>query len=171
MDFEMRNADVAYGPDAFKDKRGLQMSVLELPLERIPPLVEIYKNFDLESQFQGLPPTEMDLRIAWLQGLLKSGIHLIALMKDGNIAGHAALMELPGKKSCEFIIVVVKEHRNNGIGMKLCKASKKWAKTLGYKSIWLNVSASNSSAIYIYKKVGFRVLNTLKADLEMEVSL
>ena len=84
----------------------------------------------------------MNLRIAWLQGLLRSGAHLIAL-NDGNIVGHATLMELPARKSCEFIIVVVKQHRNNGIGTKLCEASKKWARTLGYRSIWLNVASSN----------------------------
>ena len=171
IDFELRNADVTYGPDAFKDKRGLQMNVLELQLEYIPSLIELYENFDIDAQFQGVPPTHMDLRIAWLQRLLRSGIHLIALMNDGNIVGHAALMELPARKSCEFIIVVVKQHRDNGIGTKLCEATKLWAKALGYKSIWLNVSCSNSSAIHVYKKVGFRVLNPLNAELEMEVGL
>jgi len=37
--------------------------------------------------------------------------------------------------------------------------------------IWLNVSSSNCSAIHVYKKAGFRVLNSLNADLEMEVGL
>ena len=125
---------------------------------------------ELESQFQGLPPENMDMRKAWLQRLLRDGFHLVAITKEVGIVGHAALVELPARRSCEFLTVVMKEHRNNGIGTHLAEASINWARTLGYTSIWLTVAATNTRAIHVYKKAGFDVLS-YSAELEMEAHL
>lgn len=169
IEFEFHSADVTYEREVFKDRRKFEISIQELSRESIPSLIDLYENFDIEAQFQGVPPAHMELRKAWLQGLLRRGDHLVATLDNNEIVGHAALLELPARKSCEFIVVVMKEHRDNGIGTRLCEASIKWAKMLGFRSIWLMVSATNGRALHVYKKVGFHAKGHADAEVEMEI--
>ncbi|PIR18066.1 MAG: hypothetical protein COV46_01775 [Deltaproteobacteria bacterium CG11_big_fil_rev_8_21_14_0_20_49_13] len=171
IEFELNIADVSYTSEEFEDRRGFRICVRELNNELIHSLIDLYENFDFESQFQGVPPLNIELRKAWLQGLLRRGYHIVATLGGGEIVGHAVLMELPTNRSCEFIVVVMKEHRNNGIGTKLCEASIKWARILRFKSMWLTVSGSNSHALHIYKKVGFHLTGHMEADMEMEIDV
>jgi ribosomal-protein-alanine N-acetyltransferase len=59
-------------------------------------------------------------------------------------------------------IVVRKEYRNKGIGEELIKRCIEMAQKMGYKRVWLEVSVNNKEAVEMYKKVGFRVYETLK---------
>lgn len=171
IEFEFHNAPVGYEREVFKDRRGFDIAICEISEALIPSLIQLYKNFDIEAQFQGVPPAQMDMRKAWLQGLLRRGVHLTATLGENEIVGHAALLELPARKSCEFIVVVMKDHRDNGIGTKLCEASIKWARLNGFKSIWLMVSASNARALHVYKKVGFQQRAREEGEVEMEIEV
>lgn len=56
----------------------------------------------------------------------------------------------------ELGIAVTKEVRGNGVGTLLMKRIIQQAMYEGYRSISLSVDPENSSAVHIYKKLGFK---------------
>lgn len=89
----------------------------------------------------------------------KSGIYLVAECET-TIVGHAFLEALHLKSIChvaELTIAVHKGWQEKGIGTKLMEKLFEWAKaSKAIEKIELNVRASNSRAISLYKKMGFQ---------------
>lgn len=86
------------------------------------------------------------------------GIYLVA-EKEGGLVGHAFL-EILNLQSLRHVaqlnIVVHKGHQAQGIGTSLMEKIIEWAKQSGtIEKIELNVRASNTRAIALYKKMGF----------------
>ncbi len=86
------------------------------------------------------------------------GIYLVA-EKDGSLVGHAFLeiLELQSLRHvAQLNIVVHKGHQAQGIGTSLMEKLIEWAKQSdAVEKIELNVRASNTRAIALYKKMGF----------------
>lgn len=68
------------------------------------------------------------------------------------------------KDECHIESITVDEnYRKNGIGMKLLLGAIKTAKNEKLKKITLNVEVDNFPAIALYKKIGFKIINTEKS--------
>ena len=99
------------------------------------------------------------------------GIYLVA-QRDGEIVGHAFLEPLHLKSIChvaELSIGVHQGWQEKGIGTALMEQLIAWAKQSAFiEKIELNVRASNSRAIALYKKMGFveegRLKNRIKVN-------
>jgi hypothetical protein len=74
---------------------------------------------------------------------------------NGKIVGIAGT-----SRGNSLFLVVKKEHQNQKIGHKLTKKVIENAKRKNYHYITLNVFQSNSRAIHIYRKFGFKILFT-----------
>ena len=57
-----------------------------------------------------------------------------------------------------FLLAVRATHRRRGLGTALLAWLETTARTLGVTAIWLQVRASNASAIAFYGRLGFRAM-------------
>lgn len=101
----------------------------------------------------------------------QKGIYLVVEC-DGKIVGHAFLAPLPLKSICHVAQLSIGVHHGSqekGIGTALMQELIAWAKqSRTVEKIELNVRASNSRAIALYKKMGFveegRLKNRVKVN-------
>lgn len=100
-----------------------------------------------------------------------NGLYLVA-ESNGKLVGHAFLepQHLQALRHvADLNIAVHLGWQNKGIGTKLLKRIIEWAKESGtLKKIQLNVRASNSSAISLYKKMGFEEEGRLKNRVKVK---
>jgi ribosomal protein S18 acetylase RimI-like enzyme len=101
----------------------------------------------------------------------EKGIYLV-VERDGKIVGHAFLEPLHLKSICHVAQLSIGVHQGwqeKGIGTALMEELIAWAKqSTTIEKIELNVRASNSRAIALYKKMGFveegRLKNRIKVS-------
>jgi RimJ/RimL family protein N-acetyltransferase len=101
------------------------------------------------------------------------GIYLIA-EREGKIVGHAFLEPLHLKSICHVVQLTIGVHhgwQEKGIGTNLMQQLIDWAKqSETIEKIELNVRASNSRAIALYKKMGFveegRLMKRIKIGVD-----
>lgn len=101
----------------------------------------------------------------------QKGIYLVAEL-DGKIVGHAFLEPLHLQSICHVAQLSIGVHhgwQEKGIGTALMEELIAWAKqSATIEKIELNVRASNSRAIALYKKMGFieegRLKNRIKVS-------
>lgn len=68
----------------------------------------------------------------------------------------------PGNHVCNCGYMVDRNTRNKGIGSALCQHSIQNAKKMGYKAMQFNyVASSNSKAIKLWEKYGFKIVGRL----------
>ncbi len=89
---------------------------------------------------------------------------------DGRIAGAVDIRRGKFKEShtAELGISVCKDYRKMGLGTKMMRLALAEAKKIGIKLVWLQVFSTNTDAIELYKKLGFRKDATLKKRLFYE---
>ena len=133
-------------------------------------LSEMYTAFQPKECAQGLPSGADNKRDAWLRGLLKENLHLLAFVGD-TVVGPAVLLEMQPEKSCEYLIFVHQDHQNRGIGTALSQTCKELARYMGYGILWLTVELTNCRAIHVYEKVGFRMAGPMQMECEMVMQL
>lgn len=90
---------------------------------------------------------------------------------DGEIVGYLAgghkEMSYRKTKIAEiFSMTVAPGHQSQGIGEKLVETFTEWARTRGYRKVYVNVYFSNERGIKFYKKCG---LSPIDMSLEMEI--
>jgi len=85
-------------------------------------------------------------------------IQMVAII-DGKVAGMAGIEAIGSKYKvkhrAEFGISILKEFWGLGLGKAFLQAAIECAKEAGYTQLELNVVAENSSAIALYKSLGF----------------
>jgi ribosomal protein S18 acetylase RimI-like enzyme len=63
---------------------------------------------------------------------------------------------------------IIKEYRGQGIGEKLLKTTIDAAQKMGLKRIELNVRETNTVAIALYKKIGFKIEGVLENAIYLD---
>lgn len=103
-----------------------------------------------------------------------NGVYLVAEY-EGSIVGHAFLEPLHPQSLhhvAELNIVVHLGWQGKGIGTQLLERLIEWVKSSGtIEKIELNVRASNTKAISLYKKMGFREEGRLKIGSKFEANI
>jgi diamine N-acetyltransferase len=138
-----------------KDKTGEPYEVGLCGEDMYRSLMRMYEVFLPRPASQGLPPANPEVCEKWVKELLSAGENVVARRGD-EIVGHASLIPDTRGEAAEFVIFVHQAYRNRGIGTELTEAAIKRAKEVGFKSVWLTVSITNSLAIKLYRKLGFQ---------------
>lgn len=84
-------------------------------------------------------------------------LYLVAVV-DGHIVGTASVFSIGSNKvrhRAEFGIAIEKDYWGIGIGQALTAACIEFSKSAGYSQLELEVVGDNTSAISLYKKMGF----------------
>ena len=93
---------------------------------------------------------------------------------DGKIVGSAGIERVGIHKKlshrCDFGISILMEYWNLGIGKALTEACIECAKKAGYEQMELEVVAENTSAVQLYKKVGFVEYGRNPRDFKSRIS-
>ena len=148
-----------------KNRQALRMQLLDNKLHQ--KLVETYLNFHPRNSFQGLPPLKDRVCVKWVEGIIETGLNIVATLPTSGIIGHTSLLPIDDRK-CEMLVVVWPEFQNIGIGTELTKCCVEMANKLGFGKIWIPVDATNLKARHIYLKCGFEyVSHKHSRELEM----
>jgi RimJ/RimL family protein N-acetyltransferase len=145
-------------------------TIRNLREEDFSALFEMYISFQPKSYMLGLPPTVEPVCAKWLGTLLLEKLNLIAVFGE-HIIGHSSLVDVPRSDVCELIIFVHQDFRGQGVGTALLKETCRRSFNLCKNRIWLMVSCSNTAAIAVYYKCGFRVTGMYGDVYEMELDL
>lgn len=130
----------------------------------------MYAAFEPKECAQGLPPRGNGHRDRWLDGLLGSPVNLFA-RREGEVVGHAVLLDMTPGKRAEYLVFVHQEHQDCGIGSALTRATRDAARALGYSQLWLTVGLLNTRAIHVYERAGFQRVGPPDGEWEMAVEL
>jgi GNAT superfamily N-acetyltransferase len=139
-----------------KDDRPCQLQFL--PATAGQRLVDMYLAFQPRNSFQGLPPIKDAVCIHWVQDMLRTGVHAVAVSEPEGIIGHTALFPINQQK-CEMLVVVCPKFQNMGVGTELVRSCIRMADELGFQRIWLPVDATNVRARHVYRKCGFEYVS------------
>jgi RimJ/RimL family protein N-acetyltransferase len=90
---------------------------------------------------------------------LGNQVSVVAETEEGTLVGNSEVTR--GSSSDEFHhgklgISVLKEYRNQGIGLEMMKTLVQESQKAGLKTIELEVFANNPQAYHIYEKAGFK---------------
>jgi RimJ/RimL family protein N-acetyltransferase len=138
------------------------------PADRLA-LDEMYADFEPKRGAQGLPPADATAIVRWLDRILATGTHLIAIL-GGRLRGHVMLMPMePG--TVELANFVHQAVRERGIGTALNRIAIDAARACGAQRVWLSVEPANRAAIRSYERAGFRRLPGSLWAPEMEMAI
>ncbi len=138
-------------------------------------LERLYIDFEPKRAAQGLPPDTPARVIAWLDGLLAHGHHLVATA-GAAIIGHVMLVPF-AEHTVELAVFVAEVWRDHGVGTALNRAAVQCARDAGWWRVWLSVAPSNGAAIRSYVRAGFQLVpfatpaDSWASELEMEIDL
>jgi len=158
-------------PHAFINRRGAPILIKTLCLKTQPQLQEMYLAFQPRKSFSGLPPDTDEACLHWVEGMVDTGVNLVALCFENGVVGHAAVFPIDDE-ACEMLVVVSPGHQNIGIGTELTRCLIQLSNELGFDRIVLNVEARNHAARHVYEKCGFQYdMTALVDELDMSMDL
>lgn len=89
----------------------------------------------------------------------------VVAVQNGRILGTAKMganRSGPGSHISTASFMVAKDSRGQGVGAALCRYALDWAKARGFAGMQFNaVAESNTSAVELYERLGFRVVGTV----------
>ena len=85
-------------------------------------------------------------------------VYFIALNEDGQAAGGAGITEFDGIDDCaEFQKLYLDDSvKGKGYGKDLMRLTEDWARSAGYKKLYLETHTNFSVALKLYEKMGFQ---------------
>jgi ribosomal protein S18 acetylase RimI-like enzyme len=171
MSFTAGESAVRDYSHVFVDKGGKSVVIKMLAEGMAPALIEMYLAYQPKDSFDGLPPIKEAACVEWVQGMIRTGVNMVALSSEGSIVGHAAIFPIDERR-CEILMAVSPQYQNIGIGTELTRSSTHVAQELGFQQAWLCVETRNARARHIFKKCGFeRRSGEEHGDVEMVLNL
>lgn len=91
--------------------------------------------------------------------MTKDDVIYLSIYERGKLSGFIIVaIDEPGSAEFRRIVVAAK---GKGLGQKAIRSMERYcAKELGCSRIWLDVFASNTRGIHIYKKLGYKQFKT-----------
>ncbi len=154
----------------FRTKKGRDITICLFSKEALHALLAFYDEFEPKEGYQGLPPRLESSRRQWVENLVVGNLTLLA-MEGGQVIAHAAAIRIPSSSTAELLVFVHQDFQNQGIGTELVKLVAEGAIERGLKRIWLTVLTSNSVAVYVFRKCGFRFIGPMDSEREMILDL
>lgn len=156
-------------PSEFEDQDGRRVVVRRYD-GGIEPLLEMYQEFDSADRAQGIPPANESQIRSWLEQLLREDCVNVVAYHEGRPIGHAILVP-DDECASELAIFVLRAYQGAGIGTELIERLLGAGREEGIERVWLTVERWNSSAIALYRKVGFVPTDDGSFELEMSARL
>ncbi len=151
--------NVEFKPVFIKDKAGDMVLIRQYDHSKDrDKLVGMYVTFSPENRCLGLPPTTRQAIETWVDYLGTNGFAIVAEC-DGKIVGHLAILPTEDGKKVDLSVFVHQDYQNRGIGQHMIGLIIDYCRKKGYEGIMLVTGRTNTRAIHVYKKMGFKVVD------------
>lgn len=152
--------------------KGLSFIIRSARIEDAEQLLELIPKLDSETPFMLREPGEFNMTLEQEREFIKSKQDserdlLLVAEVDGEIVGTLGFSGNTLRRyrhSGQFGMAVLKKYWGRGIGSALLGMLLEWTDSKGFLRVSLQVYATNSSAIRLYKKFGFEEEGRLRKD-------
>ncbi len=159
-----------FNPIIFKDRRGCNVILRQYDHSKDrEKLIEMYESFSPDNRCLGLPPSTRIAIEKWVDFLAERGFGIVA-ETNGRIVGHCVIVPTEDGRKVDLSIFVHQNYHDRGIGQALLRSIIDYAKKVGFEGITLVTERTNTRAVHVYKKLGFRVVNP-EQEYDMYLSL
>ena len=88
----------------------------------------------------------------------KKRVYFIALDENGEMIGGAGAAEFPGLPDCAELqkLYLDDSAKGKGCGKELMRITEDWARSAGYKNLYLETHSRLTAAVGLYEKLGFQ---------------
>lgn len=85
-------------------------------------------------------------------------VYFIALDENGEMIGGAGAAEFSGLPDCAELqkLYLIDSAKGRGLGKQLVNLVESWAKSVGYRRLYLETHTNLAAAMKLYEKMGFR---------------
>lgn len=85
-------------------------------------------------------------------------VYFIALDGNGEMIGGAGAAEFSGLPDCAELqkLYLIDSAKGRGLGKQLVNLVESWAKSAGYRRLYLETHTNLAAAMKLYEKMGFR---------------
>ncbi len=132
-------------------------------------LISFYDGYPDTHRSMLLPPRGQTAVKAWLDRLLERGRHILAF-HHGRLVGHTLYSPREATQS-ELLVFVDEEFHSRGIGTELCRQAIAYAAADGHEAMELRVERGNTTALGVYGRLGFRVVEEHGDNIEMRLDI
>ncbi|WP_123538620.1 GNAT family N-acetyltransferase [Halosimplex salinum] len=143
----------------FVDRTGEPWVVRPPTAEDREALVDMYDDFALGQQAQGLPPRTRPRIEGWLDDVLTEGCNFV-VAGDDRLVGHA-LYTPTDEAEPEFAVFVHQDYQSRGIGTEVSKHVVAAAAAGDREALTLVVEPDNRAARRLYDRLGFETVEQL----------
>ena len=147
----------------FTDKKGIKVEFRPCQSDDTEMLWEMFSTLSENSVSNLIPPFTRERVKGWTSNIdYNKVLAIVAVIEEDQkrIIGDASLKfnsNEDSKHKAELGIAVHDKYQNKGIGTDLLRHLLNIAKMKKLRKVWLEVVTSNTIAIHIYKKAGFRI--------------
>ena len=88
----------------------------------------------------------------------KNRVYFVALNRDNQVVGGVGVAEFDGILNCAELqkLYLDDSVKGMGYGMELMQLAEEWARSAGYRKLYLETHTNLAVAIRLYEKRGFR---------------
>lgn len=154
--------------------------MIRLIMERdAEPFLKLCRKIDEETEFMLFEEGERATTIEQQQNIIKkisqsSNSAIFVAEIENKLVGYLMAIGSKPKRirhSVYIVAGVTRENSGKGIGTQLFKELENWAKTIGVIRLELTVRINNTSAISLYKKLGYEIEGIKRAACIMDGNL
>ena len=101
---------------------------------------------------------ELDHLSAYYNSNPSKRAYFVAIGAEGQVIGGVGIAEFNGIENCAELqkLYLDDSAKGNGYGKELTRKAEDWARSSGYKSLYLETHTNLSAALRLYEKMGFR---------------
>lgn len=153
-----------FQPIEIQDKLGRTIVLRNAEISDSTALIDYLKTTTSETPYLIREPDEVTITLEQEERFIESKLNaerelmLIAVL-DGKHIGNCSLMNIAPYRRyahrCEIAIALYQEYCGYGIGKTMLQTILDVARNAGYEQAELEVISANTSAIELYKKLGF----------------
>lgn len=117
---------------------------------------------NLEKLHLDIPGTayfdpELDHLSAYYNSSPSGRAYFVALSADGQVIGGVGIAEFDGIENCAELqkLYLDDSVKGKGCGKGLMQIAEDWARSAGYKNLYLETHTNLSAALKLYEKTGF----------------
>lgn len=166
-----------YKQEEFVGKNGVCYTLRSPELADAEKMIEYLKATAAETEYGLSYPEEMDFSVQDEENFIShysedQGSMMITAFAGDRLVGNASLSCILDKKKTQhratFGMAMLKSEWGNGLGKKILYELIAFSKQAGYEFLELEVAATNTTAVNLYKKMGFVVYGERPRSLKLK---
>lgn len=165
-----------YQKEEFTGKNGIHYTLRSPELADAEQMITYLQTTASETEYGLSYPEEMDFSIKDEEEFIAhystdKGSIMVSAFDGDRLVGNASLSCVMDRKKtlhrATFGMAMLKSEWGQGLGKKILSELIDFAKQAGYELIELEVAATNTPAVSLYKKMGFTVYGERPCSLKL----